>query len=89
MITTFQKKGAIAKVEIYHGAHGKFETRAPVRTFVPMIVGNEPSVLAAYTCTPLVQFPIRELKPGAKIGMIRGAASTNTAVTALSTRVTR
>jgi hypothetical protein len=32
-----------------------------------MIVGNEPSVLAAYTCTPLVQFPIRELKPGAKI----------------------
>lgn len=54
-------------VEIYHGAHGKFETRAPVRTFVPFIVGTEPSVLAAYTCTPLVQFPIRELKPGAKI----------------------
>src|SRR5262245_29127049 len=54
-------------VEIYHGAHGKFETRAPVRTFVPFKVGNEPSLLAAYTCTPLVQFPLKELQPGAKI----------------------
>ena len=63
----FIKADPGTSVEIFHGAHGRFETRAPVRTFVPMIVGNEPSVLAAYTCTPLVQFPIRELKPGAKI----------------------
>ena len=54
-------------VEIYHGAHGRFETRAPVRTFVPFKVGNEPQLLAAYTCTPLVQFPLSDLKPGAKI----------------------
>ncbi len=54
-------------VEIYHGAHGKFETRSPVRTFVPFKVGNEQHLLAAYTCTPLVQFPISQLKPGAKI----------------------
>jgi hypothetical protein len=54
-------------VEIYHGAHGRFETRSPVRTFVPFKVGNEPQLLAAYTCTPLVQFPLKDLKPGAKI----------------------
>jgi hypothetical protein len=54
-------------VEIYHGSHGRFETRAPVRTFVPLNVGNEPSLLAAYTCTPLVEFPIKALSPGAKI----------------------
>jgi len=54
-------------VEIYHGAHGRFETRSPVRTFVAFNVGNQPSLLAAYTCTPLVQFPISDLKPGAKI----------------------
>jgi hypothetical protein len=34
---------------------------------VPFKVGNEPSLLAAYTCTPLVQFPLKELSPGAKI----------------------
>lgn len=54
-------------VEIYHGSHGRFETRAPVRTFVPLNVGNEPCLLAAYTCTPLVQFPVKDLAPGTKI----------------------
>ena len=54
-------------VEIYHGAHGRFETSSPVRTFVPFNIGNEPHLLAAYTCTPLVQFPVNQLKPGAKI----------------------
>jgi hypothetical protein len=54
-------------VEIYHGAHGRFETKSPVRTFVPFMVGKEPELLAAYTCTPLVRFPISALKPGAKI----------------------
>jgi hypothetical protein len=54
-------------VEIYHGSHGRFETRSPVRTFVPFKVGNEPQLLAAYTCTPLVQLPISDLKPGAKV----------------------
>jgi hypothetical protein len=54
-------------VEIYHGSHGRFETRAPIRTFVPFKVGNEPQLLAAYTCTPLVQLPISGLNPGAKL----------------------
>lgn len=56
-----------AGVEIYHGAHGQFETRAPVRTFVPFNVHGEPHLLAAYTCTPLVTFPVSELKAGAKL----------------------
>ena len=63
----FEKVANGTSVEIYHGAHGRFETRSPIRTFVPFKVGNEPSLLAAYTCTPLVQFPIKELSPGAKI----------------------
>jgi hypothetical protein len=54
-------------VEIYHGAHGAYETRAPVRTFVPYKVGSQSHLLAAYTCTPLVQFALSDLKPGAKI----------------------
>lgn len=56
-----------AGVEIYHGAHGQFETRAPVRTFVPFNVHGQPHLLAAYTCTPLVTFPVSDLKPGAKL----------------------
>ncbi|MDQ3011291.1 MAG: hypothetical protein M3X11_11380 [Acidobacteriota bacterium] len=63
----FKAAGDPTSVEIYHGAHGKFETRAPIRTFAPFKVGNVDHLLAAYTCTPLVQFPISELKAGAKI----------------------
>jgi len=63
----FQTVANGTSVEIYHGAHGRFETRSPVRTFVPFKIGNEAHLLAAYTCTPLVEFPITDLKPGAKI----------------------
>jgi hypothetical protein len=63
----FKSVASGTSVEIYHGAHGRFETRSPVRTFVPFKIGKESHLLAAYTCTPLVQFPVSELKPGAKI----------------------
>lgn len=63
----FGKEEDDTSIEIYHGAHGAFETRAPVRTFVPLIVAGEPQILAAYTCTPLVRFPLSDLKPGAKV----------------------
>jgi hypothetical protein len=56
-----------AGVEIFHGAHGRFETKSPVRTFAVYDIGKEHHVLAAYTCTPLVRFPLNELKPGAKV----------------------
>lgn len=54
-------------VEMFHGAHGRFETNSPVRTFVAYNIGNKPHLLAAYTCTPLVKFPIADLKAGQKV----------------------
>lgn len=63
----FKSVGEGTRVEIYHGAHGQFETKSPVRTFVPINIGTEPHLLAAYTCTPLVQIPLKSIEPGAKI----------------------
>jgi len=54
-------------VEIFHGAHGRFETASPVRTFIPYTIGGEPYILAAYTCTPLVKFKVSDLKPGVRV----------------------
>ena len=54
-------------VEIFHGAHGRFETRSPIRTFTAYKIGNENHLLAAYTCTPLVKFKISDLKAGKKL----------------------
>ncbi|HWB08434.1 MAG TPA: hypothetical protein VG826_04390 [Pirellulales bacterium] len=54
-------------VEIFHGSHGKLETHAPVRTFVSYTINDQPHLLAAYTCTPLVKVPLVDLKPGKKV----------------------
>jgi hypothetical protein len=56
-----------AGIEIWHGSHGRFETNAPVRTFVPYEINHQTQILAAYTCTPLVRIPVSELKPGNKV----------------------
>ena len=56
-----------AAIEIYHGSHAKFETTSPIRTFVTYKIQNEPYMLAAYTCTPLVKVPVSELKAGAHV----------------------
>ncbi|MGE0757051.1 MAG: hypothetical protein AB7O38_08525 [Pirellulaceae bacterium] len=63
----FQKVDSGASVEIYHGAHGAYETRSPVRTFAPFTIKGEAHLLAAYTCTPLVKFRVAELKSGQKV----------------------
>jgi hypothetical protein len=63
----FKEADKGAGVEIYHGSHRRVETKSPIRTFVPYEVNGETNLLAAYTCTPLVQIPISELKPGAKV----------------------
>ena len=53
-------------VEIFHGNHGALETRAPVYTFIPYSIDSKPYVIASYTCTPLVRFPMESLK-GSKV----------------------
>ena len=49
-------------LEIFHVSHGQYETAAPIRAFVPY-QGNT-SILASYTCTPVVQFSLANLEPG-------------------------
>jgi hypothetical protein len=56
-----------ASIEIYHGAHGRLETKSPIRTFVAYRIQNEPYLMAAYTCTPLVKVPVADLKAGAHV----------------------
>ena len=63
----FDGKDTSAGVQIYHGAHGKYETASPVRTFAPITVNGQEEILAAYTCTPLVRIPAKEIKDGAKV----------------------
>jgi hypothetical protein len=55
------------QLQIWHASHGRYETQAPVRTFVPYTMAGQQYVLAAYTCTPLVKIAMSDLKPGAQV----------------------
>jgi hypothetical protein len=54
-------------VEIYHVDHGQYETASPIRALIPFDGGR--SVLATYTCTPVVHFSVADLVLG---GLVRG-----------------
>jgi hypothetical protein len=54
-------------IEIYHAAHGQTETRAPIRAMTVMDIDGVSTVIAAYTCTPLVTIPTADLTDGANI----------------------
>jgi hypothetical protein len=49
-------------LEIFHVSHGKYETASPIRTFIPF--DGATSILASYTCTPVVHFSLADLRPG-------------------------
>lgn len=63
----FEKVSPGSSIEIYHGAHGAFETRSPVRTFAAYQIDGETNLLAAYTCTPLVRIPLTAMKEKGKV----------------------
>jgi hypothetical protein len=54
-------------LEIYHASHGRFETTSPIKTFTTATVNGKKYLVASYTCTPLVLFPMEDLKPGAHV----------------------
>lgn len=60
----FDGDASYTTLEVFHGAHGEYETHAPIRTFVPYTINSRPSILASYLCTPLVTFPISDLANG-------------------------
>ena len=55
-------------VEIFHGNHGRLETRSPVYTFIPYTIDNKPYIIASYLCTPLVRFSLDSLKGSKVVG---------------------
>ncbi len=67
--TTFPLGEAVATttVEIFHGIHDQQETRAPIRAMAVVDVDGTDHLVAAYTCTPLVVFPLSGIVDGAHV----------------------
>ena len=54
----------VNSIEIYHAIHTQNETRAPIRTMAIGELGGVPTLIASYTCTPLVTIPLSEIEEG-------------------------
>lgn len=63
----FTGAATATSIEMYHAVHDETETRAPIRKLTVATLNGEPSLVAAYTCTPLVTIPIKDLHDGAHI----------------------
>lgn len=60
----FVDKQSQSSLEIYHAAHGRYETYAPIKAFTTTMLKGQPHLVASYTCTPLVVFPMSDIQPG-------------------------
>jgi hypothetical protein len=63
----FTDKQDFASLEIFHAAHGRYETTSPIKTFTTAQVNGKDYLVASYTCTPLVLFAMDELKAGTHV----------------------
>jgi hypothetical protein len=48
-------------IEIFHTAHGRWETHSPIRAFTTYTLQDDLQLLAAHTCTPLVTMPVKKI----------------------------
>ncbi len=60
----FNESQDYASLEIWHAAHGQYETFAPIKAFDIINLNGEDHLMASYTCTPLVLFPLSDLVEG-------------------------
>jgi hypothetical protein len=63
----FDGRSSSTAVRIYHVAHERYETRAPIRAMQFANIDGQDTLIAAYTCSPIVLIPTAELKDGAKV----------------------
>ena len=63
----FKGTGASTTVEMFHTSHDKYETAAPIESFVPIDLAGKPSLVAGYGCSPIVTMGRAELTDGQHI----------------------
>ncbi len=59
--TAAAREQASTTVEIFHTSHDRYETAAPIESFLPITLAGQPSLLAGYGCSPIATFSRAEL----------------------------
>ena len=62
-----ESTGSIFSAETYHVSHKRWETKAPIQSFIPYDDHGKACVIGAFACTPIAKFPIADLASGASV----------------------
>ncbi len=62
-----EKAGSMYGAETYHVSHRRWETKAPMSVMIPFEEDGKHYIVGAFSCTPVVKYPIDAIQPGAKI----------------------
>jgi len=62
-----EAKASVYSTETYHVAHGKWETKAPMTVLMPYEEDGKKYVAGSFACTPVVKYPLDDLKAGDKV----------------------
>ncbi|MDP7011409.1 MAG: hypothetical protein QF685_08515 [Verrucomicrobiota bacterium] len=69
-IPTPIEHGSLAHIystDTYHVAHGRWETKAPIQSFIMTEEEGKPYMVGSFACTPIAKFPLGNLNSGAKV----------------------
>jgi hypothetical protein len=58
----FTSTATATTLEIFHTSHNRYQTNAPIETFLPLTVRNRRVLLAGYGCSPLALFAMDDLR---------------------------
>lgn len=59
--------GTVFSTNTYHVAHKKWETKAPIQQFVPIVENGKQYVVGSFACTPLVKYELDDVNSGSQV----------------------
>lgn len=62
-----KSSGNVYSAETYHVSHRRWETKAPMSVLIPLKEDGKSYVVGAFSCTPVVKYPLDALEPGAQV----------------------
>lgn len=60
-------EASVFSAETYHVSHRKWETKAPISSFIPYDEAGKHYIVGAFACTPVAKFALDDLQSGSQV----------------------
>jgi hypothetical protein len=63
----FNSDAKAVDLEIFHTSHDRYETQAPIETFLAFPINGQMNILAGYGCAPVAKFLLKDIRSNTKL----------------------